>query len=466
MNLLVVCICLALTACVAADKETRPNTFAEAWKRRQSRGSSASFFASSPAARRHPGVGGSGGPTGFPVFNVMDYGAKGDAKTDNTNAFQQALNAANSSGGGEVYVPAGQYLFTGSITLEYGVTLLGSYATVPSHQWGGDLIGSVLMPTAGRGSDNGTAFITINGDATVEGFTIIYPDQVRTAAPVPYPYTIDMVAANSAVVDVELLNSWNGIRAVGAHRHRITRIQGQPINIGIFVDETYDIGRIEDVHFNPWYSNDLSYVEWQMTHGRAFVFGRSDWEYVFNTFAFGYAVGYHFVQTPTGEMNGNFLGLGADYACNASVLVDASQPAGLLITNGEFTSFHNKDFAPKSTADSTQVVVSATNTGPVQFVNTAFWGPSDHIARLYGTGTTTFSACTFVQWDLMYHNGSAAIELYDGNLILTSSNFQQVGKQVEIFATAKKAVVTGNIFEGGVNVVNHGVKDVQIGLNA
>lgn len=49
-------------------------------------------------------------------------------------------------------------------------------------------------------------------------------------------------------------------------------------------------------------------------------------------------------------MNGNFLGLGADYACNASVQVDAAQAPGLLFTNGEFTSFHNGDFAPNSTA--------------------------------------------------------------------------------------------------------------------
>ncbi len=28
-------------------------------------------------------------------------------------------------------------------------------------------------------------------------------------------------------------------------------------------------------------------------------------------FAFGYAVGYHFIDTPTGQMNGNFVGIGA-----------------------------------------------------------------------------------------------------------------------------------------------------------
>lgn len=29
------------------------------------------------------------------------------------------------------------------------------------------------------------------------------------------------------------------------------QVQGQPINIGIYVDQTYDIGRIENAHFNP-----------------------------------------------------------------------------------------------------------------------------------------------------------------------------------------------------------------------
>jgi hypothetical protein len=39
----------------------------------------------------------------------------------------------------------------------------------------------------------------------------------------------------------------------------------------------------EDVHFNPWYSNAQPYMSWQVLYGRAFVMGRSDWEYVFNT---------------------------------------------------------------------------------------------------------------------------------------------------------------------------------------
>lgn len=50
-------------------------------------------------------------------------------------------------------------------------------------------------------------------------------------------------------------------------------MQGQPLNIGLFVDETYDIGRIEDVHWNPWFSNKSPFVHYQTTYGTAFIFG-------------------------------------------------------------------------------------------------------------------------------------------------------------------------------------------------
>ena len=60
------------------------------------------------------------------------------------------------------------------------------------------------------------------------------------------------------------------------------------------------------------YSSATPFVWHQTTHGRAFVMGRSDWEYVFNTFAFAYAIGYHFIARAKGSMNGNFLGIGQD----------------------------------------------------------------------------------------------------------------------------------------------------------
>ena len=50
------------------------------------------------------------------------------------------------------------------------------------------------------------------------------------------------------------------------------------------------------------------------------MFARTDWEYVFNTFAFGYAIGYHFVASPQGSCNGNFLGIGMNCYCLAMII--------------------------------------------------------------------------------------------------------------------------------------------------
>lgn len=54
--------------------------------------------------------------------NVRDLGATGDGKTRDTLAFQQALDRISMLGGGEVLVPAGDYL-TGALRLHSGTTL-------------------------------------------------------------------------------------------------------------------------------------------------------------------------------------------------------------------------------------------------------------------------------------------------------------------------------------------------------
>lgn len=62
--------------------------------------------------------------THFPdkTYNVNDFGAVADAKTSNTLAFEKAIKACASNGGGKVLVPNGKYL-TGPIHLESNVNL-------------------------------------------------------------------------------------------------------------------------------------------------------------------------------------------------------------------------------------------------------------------------------------------------------------------------------------------------------
>ena len=56
------------------------------------------------------------------VFNVRDYGAKGDRKTSDQAAIQKTIDACSKAGGGTVYFPAGDYL-SGMIRLHSHINL-------------------------------------------------------------------------------------------------------------------------------------------------------------------------------------------------------------------------------------------------------------------------------------------------------------------------------------------------------
>lgn len=194
-------------------------------------------------------------PTLTGVFSVADFGASGDGTSDNTPAFTAALSAAAAAGGGIVFVPPGNFSFDGSLRVPAAVALSGAFVSPPdsgSPAGGPPQGGSVLLPRAGRGNESGTPFITLLENSALRGIAVYYPDVPVNATPGPYPWTVDMVGSNSAVVDCLLLNPWNAIRAVGAPRHYIARVQGQPSHTGVYVDETYDIGGAGVRRGGPW----------------------------------------------------------------------------------------------------------------------------------------------------------------------------------------------------------------------
>jgi len=67
------------------------------------------------------------------IYNILEFGAKGDGATLATNEIQKALDACSASGGGEVVVPPGVFLTAGlvikdntTLRLDHGATLLAS----------------------------------------------------------------------------------------------------------------------------------------------------------------------------------------------------------------------------------------------------------------------------------------------------------------------------------------------------
>jgi hypothetical protein len=72
--------------------------------------------------------------------NVKNFGAAGDGVADDTAAFQAALTALSQMGNSPVlYVPAGTYLITSTVTLmsAVGVAVIGENPTTTTLKWGG-----------------------------------------------------------------------------------------------------------------------------------------------------------------------------------------------------------------------------------------------------------------------------------------------------------------------------------------
>ena len=72
--------------------------------------------------------------------------------TDDTAAFQKALDAVGQKGGGILYAPHGNYFFAGHLNVPKAVTLKGVWESVPSHV-------GIRNPGAPKPTDDGTTFL-------------------------------------------------------------------------------------------------------------------------------------------------------------------------------------------------------------------------------------------------------------------------------------------------------------------
>jgi hypothetical protein len=69
------------------------------------------------------------------LYNVRDYGALADDRSDDTPALQAALDAAGAAGGGIVYFPRGRYKVTGTLTIPRFTVLRGERQDLVALYW-------------------------------------------------------------------------------------------------------------------------------------------------------------------------------------------------------------------------------------------------------------------------------------------------------------------------------------------
>ena len=380
------------------------------------------------------------------------FGAKGDGTADDTASIQRALDSAAAKGGIVALTP-GKYLVAGSLRIPPGVGLQGA---MQAPQWAEPLTGSVILATGGRGREEGPALFELGSSSLVRGVTVFYPEQKVTGIK-PYPWTFRMQGNDNTVEHVTLINSYSGIQTgPGPNcRHRIRSVSGCVLRRGIFVDNTTDIGRIENVQWHcHWWSAKNVGGDWKPVHEymwrncEGFIFGRTDWEYVTNTFIFPVNIGYRFVKTERGMCNGQFSGIGADEA-QRCVSVEHIQRMGLLITNGEFVGMHGDERV--------EVVIEKTCTGSVRLVNCSFWGPARKCVESHTSGFTSLSDCYFrisgrsSSKDLP---GVALVEADGGRLQVRGCTFDSRHPNIVLRKGLTHAIISENNGAAGVSITN------------
>ncbi|HVW62659.1 MAG TPA: glycosyl hydrolase family 28-related protein [Puia sp.] len=154
------------------------------------------------------------------TFNVQDYGAKGDGLNNETAAFRTALHAADSAGGGTVYVPRGRYVLTGELIIPPYTTLQGESKALTQLVWSslnwdiGELPNSLISGTHHFGvkdlniwATRAWGIIMSTGEPKEQG-NITLENLVVRQTPMMGGIMYD-VKANRDKVEAELKTRWN-----------------------------------------------------------------------------------------------------------------------------------------------------------------------------------------------------------------------------------------------------------------
>ena len=140
------------------------------------------------------------------TFNIKDYGAVGDNKTDNTKAINEAIKAAANAGGGKVVVPSGIYLcgpiqFINNLNFQIDSTAILMMLPIDKYP------GGITQGTAFISGSN-LHDIAITGKGMIDGQGSPWWPYAKTSTTAKRPRMIAFRDCNRVLIDrVKLINS-------------------------------------------------------------------------------------------------------------------------------------------------------------------------------------------------------------------------------------------------------------------
>ena len=350
----------------------------------------------------------------FVYHNVRDYGADGDGMTDDSLAFKKAIKAAEKDGL-PVYVPAGTYLVTETLTLNC-VTMYG----YESGSWTAD---ATDLPTIYHNNLEEPLFDVCSG--SLSGVNIHV--QGTSANSTDAAETIKVSGVGSHLSNIRMHTPWIGINATYNNTGRSV-IENifiiQAWKVGVDISGTWDVATLQNIEV--WNNGD--------TCPTAFRFGKNDALHAVNLFCFNATVGFEFYydKTNDGGCWASFDNCGVDYTSIGISVGDGTHH--LTFTGGTFWNHHHSLKINANAAKDTLVTLS----GCEIVANGA--SPID----ISGGMMTTVTGCNITRIveghsaDPINITGGLGVTIV-GNTICTQSN----------------AATIGSAFKGGANITGN-----------
>lgn len=243
-------------------------------------------------------------------INVIDYGVRGDARTDDTKAMQAVMQAAVREGRGRVVIPSSHRILItgGDLVIPDGVSVIGAFDTPGEVPNGGQVpprdyrvLGSSFILGAGCrivvGNRNKLAGLLLISKPVFDLMPCPYNDQLKANAIVAA--FAGLAVYNPGKYDTVIdrcmfLGFHTGILAdkTGAERPRITHCLFDCTN-GINWERATDFGYLESNH--AW-GFVTAHALAGVIHrgGTAFRFGpRCEWSVMQNCSVYGWNIGIH-----------------------------------------------------------------------------------------------------------------------------------------------------------------------------
>ncbi len=195
------------------------------------------------------------------VYNVRDYGALGNGSTDDTISIQNAINAANSAGGGIVYFSIGNYKITSALTGYPNIWYLGAGSSYQGNagacinQTGANVDAIRFTNTTNKNDNVIISGLRIQGPGTTTGNGIYLKNTGNAGTHPPFIYF--------SVRDCYIA-SFNGTGACGLNLEGpivsvFDRVVAETCTTGFFVNGAAGAGNFTttatSLTFNACYAN-------------------------------------------------------------------------------------------------------------------------------------------------------------------------------------------------------------------